>query len=203
MVTIASYSEQTFYSFSLNRRKTAYTYAGMAQRVAHCIMLHQPPGSSLPANEAEHRKRIWWTTYIMENMIASAVGLTPCLNFDRIQLDLPSAVPLASEDFAGFADHEIIKSNIQLYDIQSQILSTASRLNMSDMAGHFHGIHSQLNKLTRWRTNLAPQYAFELRPGFSYDWLEIPQTRSVASIYLRFHQVRHLFSCLEQHTILS
>ena len=55
-----------FYSYSLDRRRSAYIYAGLSMRIASSLMLHIPNGhKALSARDAEHARRLWWTSYLV------------------------------------------------------------------------------------------------------------------------------------------
>jgi hypothetical protein len=117
-----------FYSYSLGRRKSAYVYSGLAIRVASSLMLHTPTAYSTPSpRDSEHRKRLWWTTYQLDAMTGSELGLNSTYNFSEIEekLGLPSDDGLSQEK-DEFAPCAILTAHMHLCSVRSIILSVTS-----------------------------------------------------------------------------
>ncbi|KAK2005808.1 fungal-specific transcription factor [Colletotrichum eremochloae] len=90
----------SFYSLALNRRYSAFVMSGTAMRMAIVMGLHvNIPESQLrdPALR-EHRKRLFWTTYIFDRVWASKLGHPTAIQDSDIGIDLPSE-PVASQEF--------------------------------------------------------------------------------------------------------
>ncbi|KAL1855821.1 hypothetical protein VTK73DRAFT_8463 [Phialemonium thermophilum] len=108
----------TFYSYSLNRKRAAYSYAGIGARMCNLLRLHQPPppqgGQGLSAAEQEHRKRVCWTSYCLDKMTSSELGLLPSFQPGQIKVDLPRDDQLRPEDAAEFHEAEFLRARIQL-----------------------------------------------------------------------------------------
>src|SRR5690348_7116095 len=95
---------QAFFCYSLNRRKTAYMYAGMSARIASSLMLHVPAATTEPSAVAEHRKRVWWTTFLMDVMVSSEMGLRAAFGFAQAEHALPSDDRLSPAQRGDFWD---------------------------------------------------------------------------------------------------
>ncbi|TPX15852.1 uncharacterized protein E0L32_000186 [Thyridium curvatum] len=198
-----------FYCYSLNRRRTAFTYSGLAVRLASSLMLHKPPSatSKLSAVAAEHHKRVWWTTYQLDAMTSAEVGLKATLRFDDAELPLPSDEGLLhlpssppqqqqqqQEDVVGeFHDAQVLAAYLKLCSIRSDIAETAGRLREEDFADYQRVVREPLRRLERWRAELPARYSFDFANlagggGLPPAMLALPSMRSLASIYLRYHQ---------------
>ncbi|KAG7047340.1 hypothetical protein JMJ77_0010692 [Colletotrichum scovillei] len=96
----------SFYSLALNRRHTAYTFAGSATRLAVVMGLHLnvPETQLRDAAAREHRVRVWWTAYIFDRMWAAKLSHPVAVQDIDIEVDLPSN-PVVDDNIADdFAD---------------------------------------------------------------------------------------------------
>ncbi|KAJ5339704.1 hypothetical protein N7452_006432 [Penicillium brevicompactum] len=92
----------SFYCYSLNRRKTAYAYAGLALRLGTLLKISSPPtGEPIDYVEHEHNKRVWWTAICMDLMTCTELSLAPAYRFEDISLQLPddSKLGAGSDEF--------------------------------------------------------------------------------------------------------
>ncbi|EXF82076.1 fungal specific transcription factor [Colletotrichum fioriniae PJ7] len=96
----------SFYSLALNRRHTAYTFAGSATRLAVVMGLHLnvPETQLRDAAAREHRVRVWWTAYIFDRMWAAKLSHPVAVQDIDIEVNLPSN-PVVDDNIADdFAD---------------------------------------------------------------------------------------------------
>ncbi|KAJ3954945.1 hypothetical protein N0V92_008530 [Colletotrichum tropicale] len=117
----------SFYSLALNRRHTAYTFAGSATRLAVVMGLHlNVPESQLRDVAArEHRNRVFWTAYIFDRMWASKLGHPVCVQDVDIEVDLPSN-PTVDESIADdFADASYFVASVKLARVLAMTLAEA------------------------------------------------------------------------------
>ncbi|RDW78728.1 uncharacterized protein DSM5745_05580 [Aspergillus mulundensis] len=179
----------SFFCYSLNRRKTAYMYAGTSMRIACTLMLHKPAISETPAT-TEHQKRVWWTTSLMEAMTSSERGLRSTFGFMQAEQHLPSDELLAPNERDNFWDAQLMAAHLKLCKIRSLILETLGHLHEyeNDFDRYEKAVEVPLRELELWKRELPPDISFEFSQGVPQDMLDRPSVRSLASMYLRYHQ---------------
>ncbi|KAL2681054.1 hypothetical protein Neosp_008657 [[Neocosmospora] mangrovei] len=123
-----------FYCYSLNRRKTAFLYA--SQSITLAKLLHLDKAQPYQCKDAvhqtsdhqrvtsEHMRRLWWTSYCMDRMVATELGLTPTQWTIPQTVSLPSSAGLMSEDLDQFFDPAILAAQIQLCEIKRRVWDT-------------------------------------------------------------------------------
>lgn len=160
-------------------------------------MLHKP--AVMPeSTEGEHCRRVWWTTFQMDVMTSIALGLTPTLRLSEAQQSLPTNQSVRTEDFLSFRDPRILTAHIELSQIQANILDAVAQLQEEDL-NHFEAVTAQyLSRLEKWRDDTSADQWFDLSYGVPASMTRSPSMRSLASIYLRYHQVSNsLLSLLD------
>ncbi|KAI3529766.1 fungal specific transcription factor [Colletotrichum filicis] len=82
----------SFYSLALNRRYSAFVMSGTAMRMAIVMGLHLniPESQLRDPDLREHRKRLFWTTYIFDRIWASKLGHPTAIQDSDVGVDLPS-----------------------------------------------------------------------------------------------------------------
>lgn len=180
---------QAFFCYSLNRRKTAYMYAGMSARIASSLMLHVPAATTDPPAVAEHRKRVWWTTFLMDAMVSSEMGLRAAFGFAQAEHALPSDDRLSPAQRGDFWDSNIMSAHLKLCEIRSLILESVGRLDEADFANYDKFVAAPLQELESWNRELPGEISFDFSCGVPQAMLERSSMRSLASCYLRYHQV--------------
>lgn len=82
----------SFYSLALNRRYSAFVMSGTAMRMAIVMGLHLniPESQLRDPDQREHRKRLFWTTYIFDRIWASKLGHPTAIQDSDVGVDLPS-----------------------------------------------------------------------------------------------------------------
>lgn len=183
---------QTFYSYSLNRKKTAYMYAGMSARMCSLLRLHQPQYQPpLSPAEQEHRKRLCWTTYCLDKMTSSELGALPSFQLGQIKLDFPRDDVLQQSDAGQFQPAEFLDVRIRLTFLKAEAdvfidLWQSIRDDIPDVERRVRPI---LLKLRSWLDDLPPFMSFNCESGIPEEMAQLPTMRSLASLYLRCHQV--------------
>ncbi|KAK2774662.1 C6 transcription factor [Colletotrichum kahawae] len=148
----------SFYSLALNRRHTAYTFAGSATRLAVVMGLHlNVPESQLRDVAArEHRNRVFWTAYIFDRMWASKLGHPVCVQDVDIEVDLPSN-PTVDESIADdFAEASYFVASVKLARVLGKIVPLIYRRRNQQMSLS-HRVQEALNDLRGWVEELPPQ----------------------------------------------
>ncbi|TQN68266.1 putative transcriptional regulatory protein [Colletotrichum shisoi] len=100
----------SFYSLALKRRYSAFVMSGTAMRMAIVMGLHLniPESQLRDPDLREHRKRLFWTTYIFDRIWASKLGHPTAIQDGDIGIDLPTDPVLGQscgDDFEDAAYH--------------------------------------------------------------------------------------------------
>ncbi|KAL2212087.1 hypothetical protein CC79DRAFT_1364371 [Sarocladium strictum] len=178
---------ESFFCYSLNRRKTAYMYAGMSARISNSLMLHIPSTNETPLI-AEHRRRTWWTTFLIDTMVSSEMGLRASFSFSQAEHSMPSDDQLQPAQYGEFWDSTIMTAHLKLVHIRGMILETISQVHEVDFASYQRTIAVPLRELQIWKSELPADIRFDFSVGVPSRMIERPSMRSLASCYLRFHQ---------------
>jgi hypothetical protein len=166
-------------------------YAGLAQRIAQGLMLHETAASLTSLSTMEHDKRVWWTMFIMESLTAAVMGLKPSLNLCEISLPWPENAHLAASERNDFTDGSLLTANIKLHGIQIGILSVLDGLREEeDLTKFATAIQPLLVERARWTAALPLKYTFDFSVEIPQSLQDMQEKRSVASLYIRHHQVR-------------
>lgn len=194
-----SVHEKAFYCYSLNRRKSAYFYAAQSISLAKLLSLDKPePPSDLVTEQVaheerivqEHRRRVWWTSYCMNRMVSTELGIPPAHEPASRDLPLPSSITLTPEEEEEFFDPELLTAQTQLCQIKFKVVETASHhIRMSADGRPLDVLDPCLTTLQEWRKHLPSGMSFTFDNGIPKKMLELPAARVVASLYLRYHQV--------------
>ncbi|GAB1197681.1 hypothetical protein APSETT444_006983 [Aspergillus pseudonomiae] len=117
---------QAWYSNSLGRIRSAYSYSGIAMRLALSLGLHRSGSAPTTASavELESRRRTWWMLYYFERMSASKLGLPITLRDEDIDVELPSMDGLTDEEQQEFADPAHMCANVKLARITGNICTS-------------------------------------------------------------------------------
>ncbi|KAI8202385.1 hypothetical protein KHU50_004981 [Colletotrichum sp. SAR 10_65] len=176
----------SFYSLALNRRHTAYTFAGSATRLAVVMGLHlNVPESQLRDVAArEHRNRVFWTAYIFDRMWASKLGHPVCVQDVDIEVDFPSN-PAVDESIADdFADASYFVASVKLARVLGKIVPLIYRRRNQQMSLS-HRVQEALNDLRGWVEELPPQLHIDHK-------VTSERMQKPISLHLNFNQ--YLFS---------
>jgi proline utilization trans-activator len=179
---------QSFYCYSLNRRKTAFVYAGMTMRLSNMIGLDKPAGPEFSAVEREHRKRLWWTSYCFDKNTSSEMGWKPAYVLPDHQLGYPSNDGLSEGELLEFHDPGFLTAQVKLTELKLSITETAYRLKAGGSVGT-HEIRQCLNVLQNWMSELAPNVAINLTFGIPSELAKVRTVRTSASLVLKYDHV--------------
>ncbi|KAL3455952.1 fungal-specific transcription factor domain-containing protein [Aspergillus heterothallicus] len=176
-----------FYSYSLNRKKAAYMYAGLSFRMANILKLHKPSPSSILALEAEHRKRVWWTTYCIDRMTSTEMGLPPALQVHQVEQSYPDDSMLLPTDRGEFYDAETHTTQVQLAFIHADICENMKSIRKDNTTNVGDLTRQILQRLEEVRARLPPHMSFDVENGMPPAMKQMAD-RSLASLYQRYHQ---------------
>ncbi|OHE98296.1 fungal specific transcription factor domain-containing protein [Colletotrichum orchidophilum] len=189
----------SFYSLALNRRHTAYTFAGSATRLAVVMGLHlNVPESQLrDAAAREHRVRVWWTAYIFDRMWAAKLSHPVAVQDIDIEVDLPSD-PVVDERLADdFADASYFVASVKLASVLGKVVPSIYRRRAQDTSLS-HRVQEALKDLRGWSSELPPQLHIDSKPTsermpkpislhLNFNQCAISTTRPILLHVLRTH----------------
>ena len=182
---------KAFYCYSLNRRNSAYFYASQSISLAKLLSLDKPEQSAHESRIAqEHRIRVWWTSYCMNRMVSTELGIPPTHEPASRDLKLPSSAHLTPQELEEFFDPSLLTAQTQLCQIKFRVVETASHhLRMSADGKPLEVLGPCLTTLQEWRQHLTGGMSFTFDRGIPKEMLDLPACRILASLYLRYHQV--------------
>ncbi|KAK2054377.1 fungal-specific transcription factor domain-containing protein [Colletotrichum caudatum] len=156
---------RSFYSLALNRRHTAYAFAGSATRLAVVMGLHlNVPESQLrDAAAREHRVRVWWTAYIFDRMWAAKLSHPVAVQDVDVEVDLPSN-PTVDESVADdFADASYFVANVKLASLWGRVIPSIYR-RRHQQTSLSHRVQEALKELRGWSDGLPQELHLDHKP---------------------------------------
>jgi proline utilization trans-activator len=176
---------QSFYSYALNRKNSAYVYSGLALRLSVTLGLHRniTYSPTMSPVDVENRRRVWWTVYTFDRLCSSKLGHPIMIKDEDIDAPLPSSNDLSPEEREDFVDAEQLIANIKLSRITGSILDLIYAIPVHREQGFVRNVHRILTALKEWDATLPVglKLNHEKMPPYS--------SRSVASLRLHFNQV--------------
>jgi len=162
-----------------NRRDAAYTYIGMAMRIALAHGLHRrstnhatnPSTLNISVATLQNNVRIWWTTYIIERSSEFLMGRPSQIRDEDVDREAVSDTP-------GFPPADGLRAHVGLATIMGQIVSQVFRTRRRRK----EDADEALMHLQQWKDSLPP--ALRL----SDDEFSSPP-RSVLLLHLNHNQV--------------
>ena len=177
----------------------AYSFVSQGIALAKLLRLDRPhlssasdPDSSDVRVQNEHGRRVWWTSYCLDRMLSTDLGLEPA---HLTEPDLPSSAGLVGIELEEFFDPRPLISHAQLSEIKRRVVEAASTKRLraaADEGERRRIILPCLDTLRAWRESLGPGMAFEFPDGIPDEMMALPFTRVLSSLYLRYHQVSEL-----------
>lgn len=174
-------------------------YAGMSARTCSLLRLQKPaPDSLYPPSEKEHRKRVCWTSYCLDKMTSSEMGLLPSFQSTQIEIEYPTDDSLSFEESENFFEADFFRARIQVTMMKAEAdifidSWQSTRDDILEIERRAGPILAKLESLTR---NLPGYMLFNRELGLPDEMVRLPTMRSLASLYLRCNQVG-LYSCHE------
>ncbi|KAF6831073.1 C6 transcription factor [Colletotrichum musicola] len=181
------------YCYSLNRRKTAYSYASQSVALAKLLQLHKPSSGQDSSGSGtrsrvldEHRKRLWWTSYYMDRMTSTELGVAPAFCCVPEGMQLPSSAGLTPDEAEQFSDPSLLTAAAQLCEIKRDVVRTAAQHGGSEK--RLDAIQASLDMLQQWRAGLPGVMDFTFEDSLPTRLMDSRHGRILASIYMRYHQ---------------
>lgn len=135
----------------------SYFYFGIALRASLLVGLHVDIGKeTLNRFELEHRRRLWWTVYMYERMLASKAGLPLSLTDEDISTELPSDFDMSQpapgcENYI-FPEAEFISNCVKITQINANILRKLYTRHPS--SNILPVVHEMVVALLKWKKAL-------------------------------------------------
>ncbi|KAI1370794.1 hypothetical protein F4677DRAFT_437509 [Hypoxylon crocopeplum] len=176
-------------SLFLNRQKTAYIYAGLNAKMCNMLQLHKA-SSSLDCSPVvrEHRKRVWWSTFCIDRMASTQLGLLPSLQIEQVDLEYPTQTGLLPDDLEEFSDPDYLTARVQLTIIQADAANNVCHLGQDDAEDIDTILRPVLRRLDAWREGLPAHMALGLQDSLPELLGQMPLMRSLANLHIRFNQ---------------
>lgn len=169
----------SFYLQVLDFSTSSAVYIGMAMRTAVLCGLHVDASKdSLSREELEHRRRLWWTTYILELYSCSKQGIPPSLNLESVATGLPESLP-------EFYDALYINSFIEVARLGCLVLDSLYH-HHNDNKNILPALNAVIEKLFEWRNNIPDR----LKVDYSQSPLIV--SRPVVNIHSEYFQCINL-----------
>ncbi|KAJ5357017.1 hypothetical protein N7517_011626 [Penicillium concentricum] len=178
----------SMYSLALNRRYSAYILSGTAMRSAIVMGLHFNISDIQLSDLAirEHRKRLFWTTYMFDRMWGASLGHPPAIHDEEIEVDLPSVLAFngtGGDQLTGDGfDSQYHVAHIELTRRLANVVRSIYTLRRKQQDAQLsRQIHQSLQDLQAWVDRLPPHLQIDHTPGVACDW-------KVVSLHLSFYQ---------------
>ncbi|OCF55457.1 hypothetical protein L486_06940 [Kwoniella mangroviensis CBS 10435] len=125
---------------------------GFAARIAIALNLHRRvDDSTLPASEVEHRKRVFYSLFNLDRLVAVTLSKPLAIVDNDIDVDLPSPLP-TDEPYRGRPRIDFTRHIIKLRRLGGIILSTVYSVSgeqnshsETERSNIIHNLHKQLD----------------------------------------------------------
>jgi proline utilization trans-activator len=117
--------------------------------------LNIPDFQLLDKATREHRKRVWWSAYVLDRTWASKLGHPVSIQDEDVHVDLPMGQDLAAKDSEDFGDCDYIRCSVELAKLaeRTYFYVYSRRKHQSPFAQRVQHI---LKDLTKWVESLPP-----------------------------------------------
>lgn len=163
----------------------SYFYFGIALRASLLLGLHVDIGKdSLNRFELEHRRRLWWTVYMYERMLASKAGLPLSLTDEDISTELPNDFDMSNpfpccENYI-FPEAEFISNCVKITQINANILRKLYTRQPS--SNILPVVHEMVVALMKWKKELPNDI------NCDYSQKELTISRLVVNMMTEYFQ---------------
>lgn len=173
----------SFYLQVLDFSTSSAVYIGMAMRTAVLCGLHVDASKdSLSREELEHRRRLWWTTYILELYSCSKQGIPPSMSLESVATGLPESL---NNKPGEFHDAIYMNSFIEVARLGCLVLDSLYH-HHNDNKNILPALNAVIEKLFEWRNNIPDR----LKVDYSQSPLIV--SRPVVNIHSEYFQCINL-----------
>lgn len=109
IMTLQCHIFSVYYLCNASFQNMAHGTLALAVRTAHILGLHLEPSESMPRNERELRKRLWWTLYAVESKTCMKLGRPWSAQISQATCSLPAddhgLALLSGSNFATYGEN--------------------------------------------------------------------------------------------------
>lgn len=126
----------------------------------------------------------------MDIMTCTELSISPAFSFHDEICDLPGTTELSSDASAEFSDPQYLTAQIKLVRIKYHITKTISELRYGNGTEIETLIQPCIQSLMGWAGEFSLDLKCKEDGAFTEETLSKPAFRTIASILLRYNQVR-------------
>jgi proline utilization trans-activator len=179
-----------FYYQIIDSSSGHYLIAGVAIRTALVLKMNKEHGKDvkhLSRSELEHRRRLWWTLYVVDRYCCAKMGFPLSISDESITTELPADLP-AKDSFQNdpdnvdeFPDADYLVSFIKISQISSSIVTNL--YHNKQQADLIPVMLELLSEIDAWRHNLPDSLKVNYQKKGILD-----TTRTIVSIHSKYFQ---------------
>lgn len=127
----------------------------------------------------------------MDLMTCTELSIAPTDGFDDDRVGFPDNSSLSSMDASeAFSDPQHLTAQVKLHRIKYRIIERISELRSGDADETHRLLAPCLEALRYWRLEFHASLEYAEDGGFAESTLARPEMRTIASILMRYNQVR-------------
>ncbi|KAM0713407.1 hypothetical protein Q7P37_010369 [Cladosporium fusiforme] len=171
----------------VGKKQDAYLYVGSGVRLAVALGFAQPQVKlhRLPS-EAAHQTRLFWTLYMLDRRLSSALGLPVGVNDRQVKIETPWHSP-------GFESPVPMCINIKIAQITGKIMDCLYGNIAMSREEHVTNVENIMNDLRCIPSMMPKEYRID------FNAKDLIVTRTGASLYLMCNQA--VLLCLRPMTL--
>ena len=182
-----SVSRITFAKYWIANPKRCWITPGSAIRISQSIGMHTEEGSLAPlvgcvSSRSETRRRLWYSLYVLDRLLALQLGRPPTIHDDDCHLALPSRVDDAAIDWTMDRLPENSSEGPSVGDYFVHVIGFSKILGLvlRDLYGAKKSKQEEListkqldNHLSKWKRDLPRVLIFDI--GHAFEELVVLQ----------------------------
>jgi len=179
-----------FYYQIIDSSSGHYLIAGVTIRTALVLEMNKEHGKDakhLSRSELEHRRRLWWTLYVVDRYCCAKMGFPLSISDESITTELPADLPAKdqsqndSDNVDEFPDADYLVSFIKISQISSSIVTNL--YHNKEQADLIPVMLELLSEIDAWRHNLPDSLKVNYQKKGILD-----TTRTIVSIHSKYFQ---------------
>lgn len=179
-----------FYYQIIDSSSGHYLIAGVAMRTALVLEMNKEQGKDakrLSRNELEHRRRLFWTLYVVDRYCCAKMGFPLSISDESITTELPTDLVTTEssqndpDNVYEFPDADYLVSFIKISQISSSIVTNL--YHNKHQADLVPVMLELLVKINEWRHNLPDSLKVEYTEKGILN-----TTRTIVSIHSKYFQ---------------
>lgn len=176
----------TYYNYLVDSSLNHYLCSGFIYRYALTLGLHcEDLSKKISPEELEHRRRLWWTVYMVDRYSAVKSGFPLSVTSDIIRVSKPAPIQITDPNsIYEFEDEGYINSFLSITQLMTLMLDGLYNRRKQDDV--LHTVTKILRGLHRWRQRLPEQ----IRVDYSNPSWKV--TRQIATVHCEYFQCINL-----------